>query len=61
MEAALLEVAGITKWYGEQRPLANRGRAMVWNWKRARFREGVFRILLLFAFIGAVIAAAEGA
>ncbi len=23
MEAALLEVAGITKWYGEQRALAN--------------------------------------
>jgi len=61
-EGALLEVAGITKWYSEQRALANAGPAVVWSWKQARFRGDVFQVLpLLFAFTGAIIGAAAGA
>jgi len=59
--AAAFAAANTTKWHGEQWPPTNRGRPMIRDWKQARFRGGVFRILLLFAFIGAVIAAAEGA
>ena len=58
----MLEVAGIIKWYGEQRALANNGPAVVWSWKQARFRGDVFQVLpLLFAFTGAIIGAAAGA
>jgi len=59
--AAAFAAAKATKWHGEQRALTNRGLTVDWNRKQARFREGVFRVLLLFAFTGAVIAAVERA
>src|SRR5215831_10136932 len=59
--AAVSAAANTTKWHREQWSLTNRGRPMIRNWKQARFREGVFRVLLLFAFTGTVFAAAEGA
>src|SRR5262249_7395298 len=59
--AAAFAAAKATKWHGEQRALKNRGLTVDWNRKQARFREGVFRVLLLFAFTGAVIAAVERA
>ena len=59
--AAAFAAANATKWRGEQRALTNRSLTVDWNWIQARFREGVFRVLLLFAFTGAVIAAVERA
>ena len=59
--AAALRVATTTKWHGKQWALTNRCLPMDRNWKQTRFSEGVFRVLLLFAFIGSVIAAVERA